>query len=111
METGEGLMNEDQLRRLEQVVVEMTTAADIMSKASASIAQSALNLMTLIERTQSEAAKMIAAQLKRSERVREELQQMRDRPELPGMRIRTQDGRMIEVPPRRPHAEGDAPER
>lgn len=79
-------------------------------KAAASIAESALNLMSLIERTQADAARLIAAQLKRSERTLQELRAMRGEPPA-GMKVRLSDGRVVEVPALvgRADAEGDAP--
>jgi hypothetical protein len=89
----------------------MVEASLRCEKAAASIAESALNLMSLIERTQAEAAKMIAAQLKRSDRTLAELRSMRGEMPPPGTKIKLSDGRIMEVPPLlgRADAEGDAP--
>jgi len=93
----------------DEQVTAIVEASLRIAKAADAISESALNLMSLIERTQADAAKMIAAQLKRSERVMQELRSMRHDMPLPGEKIRLADGRVLEVPPRRPDAQGDAP--
>jgi len=95
----------------DEQVRELVGASLRIAKAADSIAESALNLMSLIERTQADAAKMIAAQLRRSERTLQELRSMRGEPPPPGQKIRLADGRVLEVPALRGRtdAEGDAP--
>lgn len=98
-------MTDEQVREIVDASVRIAKAAD-------AIAESALSMMSLIERTQADAAKLIAAQLKRSEHTLQELRAMRDERQLPppGSKVRLSDGRVVELPLRRGiDAEGDAP--
>jgi|PlaIllAssembly_1097288.scaffolds.fasta_scaffold00013_20 hypothetical protein len=81
----------------DEQVREMVEASLRIAKAADAISESALNLMSLIERTQADAARLIAAQLKRSERTMQELRSMRLEPP-PGTKVRLSDGRVVEVP-------------
>lgn len=118
---GELLMTDDELERfappplktddLRELAETMTRAAASVALSAQSIAESAHNLMDLINRTQADAAKMIAGQLKRSQYVAEKLEEMREAggPTDVGQKIRTSDGRLIEIPAGRPDAEDHAP--
>jgi hypothetical protein len=102
-------MTDDELRDL---VKEATAASHRCVTAAETILESAHLLMDLISKTQAEAAKMIAAQLKRSEKVREDLKEMRGGdPLLPGGKVRTPDGQVVETPVRRGRAPSHAPGR
>ena len=100
-------MNDDELR---EMVAEVVVAAVRVEVAAASIAESAHNLMDLINRTQSDAAKMIAGQLKRSEMVHKKLDELRasGATQVGGGKIRLANGEVVELPVERPDAENNA---
>jgi len=102
-------MKDDELREMAAQAIAAAVRCEV---AAASIAESAHQLMNLINTTQADAAKMIAGQMKRSEYVAKKLEALKGQPPPPGSKVRLSDGRVVDVPALRgSDAQGDASER
>lgn len=97
---GVDIMTDDELKSLVESIAESSHRFAVGAEL---FAETANRFLDTIGKSQEQAAKMIAAQLRRSKEIREMLQQgatpIKD--EIEGAKLKTRDGRIVTIPPNR----------